>query len=579
MHILNEQQQAILKDERNILNELRVTLVQTGTDPEDQKTLAESIQQLEEMFLLVVVGEFNAGKSAFINALLGQKLLKEGVTPTTTQINVLRYGDPQQPNPIRTVVDDNQHILTLPAPLLEQISIVDTPGTNAIIREHEEITSQFVPRSDLVLFITSADRPFTESENAFLRRIRDWGKKVVFIINKIDILDSEDDINQVIQYVTENAHTLLGVHSEVFPISARFAIRAKQGEPELWNKSRFEQLELYIQNTLDEKSRIRLKFLNPLGVGQHLAGRYLDLTNNRLVLLKEDTSMLDDVESQLDMYRQDMLRDFNYRMADIDNILFEMEKRGSEYFDETFRLARVMDLISRARIQQEFEHKVVGDVPQRIERKVDEMIDWMVDANLHQWQAVTEHLAERRRQHQARIVGDATIGTFHYDRERLMDAVGQESQRVVSTYNREVEARLIADGAQQAVAASAALEAGAIGLGTLVTILATTAAADATGLVLASVVAALGLFVIPAKRRQAKKDMGDKISELRQNLGGALRNQFTREIERSVQEIKEAIAPYTRFVRAEHQKLTDTQAKLELIRTNMDRIRTRIDLP
>src|SRR5512133_2636261 len=117
MRILNEQQEILLKDERRLLNELRVALVQTGTDPSDQETLADSIQQLEEIFLLVIVGEFNAGKSAFINALLGQKLLTEGVTPTTTQIQVLRYGETQD----RTVVNPHQHVLTLPADLLSDV--------------------------------------------------------------------------------------------------------------------------------------------------------------------------------------------------------------------------------------------------------------------------------------------------------------------------------------------------------------------------------------------------------------------------------------------------------------------------
>ena len=74
--------------------------------------------------------------------------------------------------------------------LLREIHIVDTPGTNAIIREHEAITSEFVPRSDLVLFVTSADRPFTETERVFLEQVRGWGKKVVIVINKIDILES-----------------------------------------------------------------------------------------------------------------------------------------------------------------------------------------------------------------------------------------------------------------------------------------------------------------------------------------------------------------------------------------------------
>ena len=573
MQILNEQQEILLRDERKLLNDLRVALAQTGTAPEDQETLTESIQQLEEIFLLVIVGEFNAGKSAFINALLGQRLLKEGVTPTTTQINVLHYGETAD----RRVLNENLHELTLPAPLLHEISIVDTPGTNAVIREHEQITSEFVPRSDLVLFITSSDRPFTESENTFLKRIRDWGKKVVIVVNKVDILEDEKDLEQILAFVAENARDLLGIRPEIFPVSARLALRAKLGEPNLWQPSRFEPLENYIRDTLDEKSRIQLKLQNPLGVGRHLVNRYLGLTTTRLELLRDDFKMLEDVDSQLALYREDMLRDFNYRMSDIENILFEMEQRGDEFFEDTFRIARVFDLMNKSRVQEEFERTVVGDVPMRIERKVSELIDWLVQANLRQWQAVHEHIAERRREHQERIVGDTTIGTFHYDRERLMDAVGNEARRAVESYDQAREAEEIAIGAQEAVAASAALEIGAVGLGAIVTALASTVAVDVTGIVLASVVAALGLFVIPARRRQAKKEMTEKVADMREKLTGSLKTQFTREIERSLQEINEAIAPYTRFIRAERGKLEDTQGKLETIKTEIDRLQARIE--
>src|SRR4030065_393724 len=120
MRILTDAQENLLKDCRNLLNNLRASLIQFGATPEDHEPLADSIRQLDELFLLVVVGEFNAGKSAFINALLGQKLLKEGVTPTTTQINLLRFGENQE----RTVIDEHQHVLTLPAELLIEISIV-----------------------------------------------------------------------------------------------------------------------------------------------------------------------------------------------------------------------------------------------------------------------------------------------------------------------------------------------------------------------------------------------------------------------------------------------------------------------
>ncbi len=573
MQILNEQQENLLKDERKLLNDLRVALAQTGTAPEDQETLIDSIQQLEEIFLLVIVGEFNAGKSAFINALLGQRLLKEGVTPTTTQINVLHYGESAD----RRVLNENLHQLTLPAPLLQEISIVDTPGTNAVIREHEQITSEFVPRSDLVLFITSSDRPFTESENTFLKRIRDWGKKVVIVVNKVDILEDEKDLEQILAFVSENARDLLGIRPEIFPVSARLALRAKLGEPHLWQPSRFDPLENYIRDTLDEKSRIQLKLLNPLGVGRHLVSRYLDLTGSRLELLRDDFRMLEDVDAQLALYREDMLRDFNYRMSDIENILFEMEQRGDEFFEDTFRIARVFDLLNKSRVQEEFERDVVGDLPVQIERKVSELIDWLVQANLRQWQAVHEHLAERRREHAERIVGDASIGTFHYDRERLMDAVGNEARRAVESYDQQREAEEIALGAQEAVAASAALEIGAVGLGAIVTALASTVAVDVTGIVLASLVAALGLFVIPARRRQAKKEMGEKVADMREKLTSSLKTQFGREIERSLQEINEAIGPYTRFIRAERGKLEETQGKLETIKDEIDRLQARIE--
>jgi small GTP-binding protein len=183
----------------------------------------------------VVVGEFNSGKSAFINALLGQKLLKEGVTPTTTQINVLRFGETQE----RHVENENLHTLTAPVELLAELNIVDTPGTNAIIRQHEAITQQFVPRSDLVLFVTSADRPFTESERAFLEKLRDWGKKVLIVLNKVDLFESQEELDQVTTFISDNARTLLGITPEIFPVSSRMALRAKLGETEL-GTSRFD---------------------------------------------------------------------------------------------------------------------------------------------------------------------------------------------------------------------------------------------------------------------------------------------------------------------------------------------------
>jgi hypothetical protein len=216
-------------------------------------------------------------------------------------------------------------------------------------------------------------------------------------------------------------------------------------------------------------------------------------------------------------------------------------------------------------------------VPQRIERKVNELIDWLVDSDLRQWQAVNEHLADRRRTHQERIVGDMGVGSFHHDREQLIEGVGRQAQRVVETYDKVQEAAAIADGAQAAVAALAAVEIGAVSLGAIVAILATTAAADATGILIASLIALLGLVIIPARKRQAKNEMREKIAAMREQLLHALRSQFEREIERSLQKINEAMAPYTRFVRAEQGKLVETQAELSRIQTGLEDLKVKVD--
>ena len=138
-------------------------LARFGASEPDLVAIDSSIRQLDELFLLVVVGEFNAGKSAFINALAGQPILREGVTPTTARIHVLKHGE----SVVHATEAEGVSVTTAPVELLRDVHIVDTPGTNAIIREHEQLTTHFVPRADLVLFVTSADRPFTETERAF----------------------------------------------------------------------------------------------------------------------------------------------------------------------------------------------------------------------------------------------------------------------------------------------------------------------------------------------------------------------------------------------------------------------------
>lgn len=571
--LLDERHERLLADERALLSDLLAVLARLDAPADETDTLRRSVRQLDELFLLVVIGEFNAGKSAFVNAFVGSSVLEEGVTPTTTRLGLLTWGETVARVPAGEGVDR----VTAPVELLRTIGIVDTPGTNAVQREHEALTREFVPRSDLVLFVTSADRPFTESERAFLAGVRDWGKKIVVAINKVDILETEPDRARVVQFVTENALKLLGVAPPVFPVSARAAQRAKaKGDGAALQASGFGALEDYVTRTLDEGERVRLKLLNPLGVARNVLARQRERAEARRALLAEDFDTVASLEGQLAVYGEDLGRDFRFRLSDVEKELLEMERRGTDFFDETLRIGRIFDLLSHHKVKRAFEQKVVGELPRVVERQVEQVVEWMVDSEERQWRGVVEHLERRRRAHEDRIVGSLAAG-FEHDRARLLDDARRAAQRALEHYDRDAESSRLADSVRVAVAGTAALQVGALGLGTLVTMVASTAAVDATGILAAGALSAIGLLVLPARRAGAKSELRAKVEEMRTRLLAALVLQFDEARARSLQRLSEAVGPYTRFVRAERERLDSAEADLRRIEDGLDRVRAAVE--
>ncbi|MGC9332866.1 MAG: dynamin family protein, partial [Anaerolineae bacterium] len=230
-----------------------------------------------------------------------------------------------------------------------------------------------------------------------------------------------------------------------------------------------------------------------------------------------------------------------------------------------------------------------------IEREVQALIDWLVEKDLRQWQATLEYLDR----HRARLAGQVEAplyhrapsrgqrgedkiigqvgGPFEYNRRALLDSVGRAAKEVVLTYDREAEARKLAQSVRDAVAGAAVLEVGAVGLGTILVAILHGALLDFTGVLAGGALAVVGLLIIPAKRRRAKNDLRQTLEDLRQNLMESMSEEFGRELGRSLQRLREAIAPYTRFVRAEQQKLSGIEGELDQVRATLGQIRARIE--
>ncbi len=237
---------------------------------------ADLVKKLEaDRFHLVVVGEFNHGKTTFVNALLGANVLPVGVTPTTAVIHHLQYSaepraevvyasDKRVPLPFEQVrmfsvggeraphhaVGEPQHApspvagdevkyleVGYPAELLrDRIVLVDTPGVNDLSLQRADITYSYIPRSDAVLFLLDAGQPLKESERVFLQEklLGQSRDKIVFVITKRDIWD-EAEQKEALSYVRTELGKLVK-QPVLFAVSAEEALEGKggaSGMPEL----------------------------------------------------------------------------------------------------------------------------------------------------------------------------------------------------------------------------------------------------------------------------------------------------------------------------------------------------------
>jgi ABC-type phosphate transport system auxiliary subunit len=253
-----------------------------------------------------------------------------------------------------------------------------------------------------------------------------------------------------------------------------------------------------------------------------------------------------------------------------------MTTRGDDYFEETIRIGRIFDLIKSDRIRAEFEEQVVGNAEAEIDDAIQELIDWMVEQDLRTWEAINGYLDRRRLQnYEGQMVGEVS-SQFRYDRKALLDSVTRRAREEVDRYDADRAGYELSQSVRNAVAQVAVAEAGAIGLGALVVAAASTVAVDVTGIFAASVLAGIGLVILPRKRKQARQEFRARSENLERSLVAVMTEQFDIELQRSVQRIESALAPYTRFVRDQHAVLTVTKSDLEEVMAELRSLRHQI---
>src|SRR6202048_1683847 len=178
------------------------------------RNLQNLVVNLNQPFLFVVVGEVKAGKSSLLNALFGRDFCKVDVLPATDRIYVFKYGDPERDSQLSEHVTERFR----PIDFLKDFNIVDTPGTNTIVANHQEITEKFIPVADLIVFIFSVTNPWAASAWDFLRLLgREWRKRIVFVVQQAD-LRAPDEVEIVIRHLEQTILQILGDRCPIFAV-------------------------------------------------------------------------------------------------------------------------------------------------------------------------------------------------------------------------------------------------------------------------------------------------------------------------------------------------------------------------
>jgi len=278
------------------------TLARDAQIPLDAQPLLDDLQSsLNDPFLLVVAGEVNAGKSTLLNALFGRDFCKTSVLPATDVITHFRYGTTSQ----EIVHSDTLVECRRPIHFLQDFEIVDTPGTNSIAVGHEIITTRFLPKADLVLFVFSITNPWAASAWDFVHQLQNrYLKNIAFVVQQIDLREPME-VEAVVEHLRQTAIDRLGRDCPIFAVSGKSAYLSKTtaiDKERLWKESRFEPLERYISQTVSSGSRLQ-KLQN---TGQN-SQRLLEELRTKLLQLhscaQQDTDQLASIQRTLHWMR------------------------------------------------------------------------------------------------------------------------------------------------------------------------------------------------------------------------------------------------------------------------------------
>jgi small GTP-binding protein len=567
MQIIHEKYSRLILEEKALLESLAAEIRALSYE-ELEKKLNVARENLENLFSIVFIGEFSTGKSSIINALLGERILPEGITPTTNKITILKYGEIKE-----EYQENGNYYVSIPEKKLKGFFIVDTPGTNVTLEQHERITQEFIPKADIVFFVIGAERAVTGSEAKLIRFIKeDWLKNIVFILNKTDIAEDPNELKKLIEYSESEIERIFKIKPFLIPVSAKLALQGKKSEnADLYSRSGLEKLEEYIFKTLSEEERIRMKVKSSSELALNLCIESEKAIAGHLDKISADSERLREFEIRLEGMKEEILENSKQFTERIKSRLLEFKTRGIEFIDELIRFENVLKLVRKDKVAKEFESKVSLHTVKELEKDLEAMVSW----------------AERS----TRVLMDSSIDFYRksIQSESFKDGTGFSSSRIqlIDTVRSELEMKRkqidpkilggnLVDSARTAVASVLGVQVGSLAIGAAVISAFSSIIVDITGILTTIAIMATAFAILPKKRRDTIKEFSTKVDGLIEELTSSISSQLERDFSGIRMQILDSLIPLKNFYKTQQKKLLDSKKRVEEIKVEFMQIRNSV---
>jgi tRNA U34 5-carboxymethylaminomethyl modifying GTPase MnmE/TrmE len=500
-------------------------------------TLQQLQQSLREPFLFVVVGEVKAGKSSLLNALFGREFCKVDVLPATDRIYVFKYGEEEHNVPVSSQLTECYR----PAIFLRDFNIVDTPGTNTIVADHQAITEQFVPLADLIIFVFSATNPWAASAWDFLKLLsKKWLKRVAFVVQQAD-LRSPEEIASIVQHLGQTILERLGQSCPIFAVSAKAALAAKLAHGDLAG-SGFRRMEGYISEQVATGEPRLGKLRSVCSTAQIVLVDLGASVSEAMALVERDTTRLKQLGYTLQERKEQSLRQIGGFLWTLAQTYEKAQKRGEELLIEKLTLTQTVKLIlNKGNWRHDFQSEIEVKLRDSIQRQIENSLE-LLESDLR---TVWQHLHESLNKNFADNRAATTLPDFVQQRDELLRRI--ELTLLERGTHEQVEQQLGRMFAETAawLRVPTAVAAGA-GLAAVVAAVTHAAIFDVTGTI-AGVAALFGTVIAFFKRQQIINEFRRQMTAKRETVVNGIEDHLRHAIDRFYQDLDSTFAPLRSF--------------------------------